>query len=141
MIKVKLEKNKLNEPIFKLGIKDEYITKYSFIKRALIEGKNLKGTYNYKIPLRYFEPILNNIDNEEILIDKKSILFFLEFSDDYDEKYYYKTEADARFMKKWREEGCPNIYKISLDPITRKISKNIAFKRISPTPEVNLSNN
>ncbi|MGG7177622.1 hypothetical protein ACQPU1_08525 [Clostridium paraputrificum] len=130
MIRIKLEKNKRNEPIFKIGINDKDLEEYKFLKRGLLEGKSLKGRYNYQVPIRFFEPIIRNLDPENIALDKNSLLYFLEFSDDYDENYYYKTEADARYMKKWRDEGCPNIYKIMLDKDKCTISKEIAFKRI-----------
>lgn len=131
MVKIKLEKNKKDEPIFKLNIKEEELEKYRFLKRALMESKGCKGRYNYIVPLRFFEPIFRNIPKEDIIIDRYSLLYYLEFSDDYDEKYYYKTSANATYMKKWREEGCPCIYKINIDIENRSISKEIAFQRIS----------
>ena len=131
MIKVKLEADKRNKPLFKIQIKEKDFEKYKFMKRALMESKSIKGRYNYLVPLRFFEPIINNIPSDEIDIDKKSILFYLEFSDDYDEKYYYKTKADASYMKKWREEGCPNIFKVNIDLEDKKISKEIAFQKLN----------
>ena len=112
MIKVKIEKNRLNEPIFKLGFKNLSEKEERFLKRALIEGKEISGIYKYEIPLKYFVPIMNNIDKENIKLDRYSKLSFLEFSDDFDEKYFYILEANAKYMKRWREEGCPNIFKI-----------------------------
>ncbi len=41
MIKVKIEKNRLNEPIFKLGFKKLNDKEERFLKRALIEGKEI----------------------------------------------------------------------------------------------------
>lgn len=131
MIKIKLESNKRNEPLFKIQIKEKDFEKHKFIKRALMEAKSIKGRYNYLVPLRFFEPIINNISLNDFEIDKKSILFYLEFSDDYDEKYYYKTKADALYMKKWREEGCPNIFKINIDLESKKITKEIAFQKLN----------
>lgn len=131
MVRIKLEKNKKEEPVFKLYIKDFDIEKYRFLKRALIESKKGKEKDCYIVPIRFFEPIFRNIPKEDIKVDKRSILFYLEFSDDYDEKYYYRTSATATYMKKWREEGCPNIYKINLNIEEASISKEIAFKRIS----------
>ena len=32
-------------------------------------------------------------------------------------------------MKKWREEGCPNIYKIEIDKEKCILKKEIAFKK------------
>ena len=130
MIKVKIEKNRLNEPIFKLGFKKLNDKEERFLKRALIEGKEISGTYNYEIPLKYFVPIMNNIDKENIKLDRYSKLSFLEFSDDFDEKYFYILEANAKYMKKWREEGCPNIFKIEINKDTLEIKKEIIFKKI-----------
>ena len=130
MIKIKLEKNKKDEPIFKLNIKDEEIDKYRFLKRALLEGKSIKGRYNYEIPIRFFEPIFRHLKSTEIKFDKKSIFQYFEFSDEYDEKYYYRTEVNAKYMKKWREEGCPNIYKIVIDRESYILTKEMAFKKI-----------
>lgn len=133
MIAIKLEKNKRNEPIFKLKVSDEDLKDKVFLKRALIEGTSIKGEYNYKVPIRFFQPIINKLDSKEYQIHNDSLDFFLEFSDDYDEKYYYRTEADARYMKRWREEGCPNIYKTIIDIKNKNISKEIAFKRLGNT--------
>ena len=130
MIKVKIEKNRLNEPIFKLGFKKLNDKEERFLKRALFEGKEISGTYKYEIPLKYFVPIMNNIDKENIKLDRYSKLSFLEFSDDFDEKYFYILEANAKYMKKWREEGCPNIFKIEINKDTLEIKKEIIFKKI-----------
>ena len=130
MIKVKIEKNRLNEPIFKLGFKKLNDKEERFLKRALIEGKEISGTYKYEIPLKYFVPIMNNIDKENIKLDRYSKLSFLEFSDDFDEKYFYILEANAKYMKKWREAGCPNIFKIEINKDTLEIKKEIIFKKI-----------
>ena len=130
MIKVKIEKNRLNEPIFKLGFKKLNDKEERFLKRALIEAKEISGTYKYEIPLKYFVPIMNNIDKENIKLDRYSKLSFLEFSDDFDEKYFYILEANAKYMKKWREEGCPNIFKIEINKDTLEIKKEIIFKKI-----------
>ena len=130
MIKVKIEKNRLNEPIFKLGFKKLNDKEERFLKRALIEGKEISGTYKYEIPLKYFVPIMNNIDKENIKLDRYSKLSFLEFSDDFDEKYFYILEANAKYMKKWREEGCPNIFKIEINKDTLEIKNEIIFKKI-----------
>lgn len=132
MLRIKLEMNKKGQPIFKLEINKEDEVKYSFLRRALMEGKQIKGTYNYQIPIRFFQPIFNNISVENIILDNDSLLSYLEFSDDFAENIYYTIEANPRYMKKWREEGCPNIYKIQIDKETLLLSKSVAFKRISP---------
>ena len=130
MIKVKLEKNKSGKIIFKLKIDDSYKGNVLF-KRALMESKILKGKskYEYEVPLRFFIPICNNIDKENLTLDKKSILYYLEFSDCYDENYYTQIDATAKYMKKWREEGCPDIYRITIDKDNYDIKKEVAFKK------------
>ena len=130
MIKIKLEKNKSGKIIFKLKIDDSYKVNVLF-KRALMESKIIKGksTYDYEVPLRFFIPICNNIDKENLKLDKKSILSYLEFSDCYDENYYTEIEASAKYMKKWREEGCPDIYKITIDQDSYNVKKEVAFRR------------
>lgn len=131
MIKVKIDKNKRGEPIFKLGYKtlDEKETK--FLRRAIMEGKEISGMFKHEIPLRFFIPIFNNLDKENIIIDRHSKLEYLEFSDFYDEKYFYSFEVTPKYMKKWREEGCPNIFKVQIDKDSMLIKKEIIFKKIS----------
>ena len=130
MIKVKLEKNKSGKIIFKLKIDDKYKENVLF-KRALMESKILKGKskYDYEVPLRFFIPICNNIDKKNLILDKKSILSYLEFSDCYDQNYYTEIDATAKYMKKWREESCPDIYRITIDQDNYDIKKEVAFKR------------
>jgi hypothetical protein len=96
-----------------------------------MESKSLKekARYDYEVPLRFFVPICNNVDKENLKLDKKTILSYLEFSDYYDQNYYTDTEATAKYMKKWREEGCPDIYKISIDEESHEITKEVIFKR------------
>jgi hypothetical protein len=130
MIKIKLEKNKSGKIIFKLKIDDKDKDNVLF-KRALMEAKSLKekARYDYEVPLRFFIPICNNVDKENLKLGKKSILSYLEFSDYYDQNYYTDTEATAKYMKKWRGEGCPDIYKISIDEESHEITKEVVFKR------------
>ena len=130
MIKIKLEKNRLGEPSFKLGINNIDQDKYIFLKRALMDSKSIKGLYNYLVPLRYFIPIFNNLPKDIIILDKQSILSYLEFSDNFDEKYYYTLVPSAKYMKLWRIENCPNIYRISIDIESLTFDKIIAFKKI-----------
>ena len=66
MVKIKLEKNQKDEPVFKLNIKEEEIDNYRFLKRALLEGKAIKGRYNYEVPIRFFEPIFKNLKCEGV---------------------------------------------------------------------------
>ena len=133
MIKIKIEKNRSNEPVFKIGTKNLMDKEERFLKRALIDGKEITGRYNYEIPLKYFVPIINNIGKDNIKLDKHSKVSYLEFSDSFDEKYYYTLEANAKYMKKWREEDCPNIFKIEINTDTLEISKEIVFKKINRT--------
>lgn len=130
MVKVKLEKNKSGKIIFKLKIDNSYKENILF-KRALMESKIIKGKsrYEYEVPLRFFIPICKNVDKENLVLDKKSILSYLEFSDYYDQNYYTDIEATAKYMKKWREEGCPDIYKITIDKDNYEIKKDVAFKK------------
>ena len=131
MIKVKIDKNKRGEPIFKLGYKELDDKELRFLKRAIMEGKEIKGMFKYERPLRFFIPIFNNIDKDNIKVDRYSKVEFLEFSDFYDEKYFYSFEVTPKYMKKWREEGCPNIFKIQIDKDSMEIKKEIIFKKIS----------
>ena len=131
MIRVKIDKNKKGEPIFKLSYKDLDDKELRFLKRAIIEGKEISGMFKYEIPLRFFVPILNNMDKESIKIDRHSKHEYLEFSDSYDEKYFYSFEVTPKYMKKWREEECPNIFKIQIDKDTMEIKKEIIFKKIN----------
>ena len=131
MIRVKIDKNKKGEPIFKLSYKDLDDKELRFLKREIIEGKEISGMFKYEIPLRFFVPILNNMDKESIKIDRHSKHEYLEFSDSYDEKYFYSFEVTPKYMKKWREEGCPNIFKIQIDKDSMEIKKEIIFKKIN----------
>lgn len=130
MIKIKIDKNRSNEPIFKLGFKELDEKENRFLKRALMDGKEIKGMYKYEIPLKYLLPIIKNLNKNNIKLDRYSKLAYLEFSDDFDENYYYILEANARFMRKWREEGCPNIFKVEIDRETLDVKKEIIFKKI-----------
>ena len=76
-------------------------------------------------------PIINNISKNSLNIDKNSKLEFLEFWDDFEEKYYASLTATPRFMKLWRAEKCPDIFKIKLDLETLSLSKEVAFKKIN----------
>ena len=129
MIKIKLEKNKSGKILFKLKIKECDIN--NLFKRAIMESKKLKegSRYDYEVPLRFFFPIYKNYDKDKINIDRYSLVSYLEFSDEFDERYYNEIEATPKYMRKWREEGCPNIYKITIEKETKEIRKDIAFKK------------
>ncbi|MBN1066649.1 hypothetical protein DVW02_01395 [Clostridium botulinum] len=128
MVVVKLEKNKKSQIIFKIKFTDGEENKL-FFKRAIIEGKKIKGDFDYQVPLRFFIPIVKNINKKNILLDKDSLLYYLEFSDMYDQNYYNETQATPNYMKKWREEGCPEIYKVTLDKDNCNIEKEIIFNK------------
>lgn len=136
MIRIKIDKNKAGEPVFKINIKEEQQKKYAFLKRALMEGKEIKGRYNYELCMKYFLPIFNNLDKSDVKIDAKSIDSFLEFSDYIDEKFYYSLIATPKFMRIWREENCPNIYKVCIDIDNLSVHKSIAFKQIKINSEL-----
>ena len=80
--------------------------------------------------MRFFQIVLKIIPKDDLKIDKRSIDFYFEFSDDYEEKYYYITEVNAVYMKKWREEGCPEIFKINIDKDKKNLTKEVTFKRV-----------
>ena len=94
-----------------------------------MESRKIKGDYNYLIPIRYLLPIVNNIENTDKEIDKSTMDFF-EFWDDFEEKEFTSTLATAKFMKLWRKENCPNIFKIHINKETLLVEKEIAFKKI-----------
>jgi hypothetical protein len=131
MIKFKLQKDKSKGIIFKINIKEEDKLKYPFLKRPIMEGKRIKGLYNYQIPLRFLIPIINNIKIKDLKLDNKSINEFLEFYDEFEEKHYYSINATPKFMKVWREENCPNIFKIKIDRESLEIKKEVAFKKLN----------
>ena len=128
MIKIKLQKDKSKELIFKLKITEKELEANNNIRRAIMDSKKIKGLYNYEVPLRYFIPIINTLRNN-FCIDKNSELEYLEFFDEYDEVHYYSIKATANFMRKWRKENCPTIFKVNIDRDTLKIRKEIAFKK------------
>jgi len=128
MIKIKLQKDKNKDIIFKMKITEEELILNKNIKRAIMDSKKIKGLYNYEIPLRYFIPITQTI-KKNFIIDKNSVLEYLEFFDEYDDFHYYSIKANAGFMKKWRKENCPNIFKISIDKDTLDIKKELVFKK------------
>ena len=80
MIKIKLEINKNRKIIFKVKI-DEKDKETYFLEELLWKGNLLKkgSRYNYEIPFRFFIPICSNINKNELIIDKKSILSYLSF--------------------------------------------------------------
>ena len=137
MIKIKLEFSKNKKIIFKVKI-DEKEKNSVLFRRAIIEGKPIKKNrlYNYEIPLRYFVPICSNLKKEELTLDKRSILSYLEFSDYYDSIYYTEVNATPSYMRKWREEGCPDIYKITIGKDTYEIKKEIVFRK----PSISIEN-
>lgn len=130
MIRIKIDKNKKGEPNFKLQFKKIDEREERFLKRALMEGREIKGSFKYEIPLRFFMPIIRNIKKENLKVDRYSKNTFYEFSDRYDEKYYYSFEINAKYMKKWRQEECPDIFKVEIDSETLELKKEVVFKKI-----------
>lgn len=128
MIKIKLQKDKNKDVIFKMKVTEEELILNKGIKRAIMDSKKINGLYNYEIPLRYFIPITKTI-KKNFTIDKNSVLEYLEFFDEYDDFHYYSIKANAEFMKKWRKENCPNIFKVSIDKDTLDIKKELVFKK------------
>lgn len=118
-------------PVFKISVKKEETEEFKFLKRALFESKSIKGRYNYEIPMKYFLPVINNLEKDRFTIDKKSILSYFEFSDEIDENYYYSTTATAKYMRLWREESCPDIFKVNIDIENKLTDKIVAFRKIS----------
>ena len=72
----------------------------------------------------------NENKKENLKIDRYSKNTFYEFSDRYDEKYYYSFEINAKYMKKWRQEECPDIFKVEIDSETLELKKEVIFKKI-----------
>lgn len=114
-----------------MNIKDLYIEETCFLKRLIIQCKRIEGEYNYEVPLRYFVPIINNIDKDILKFDEYSELEFLEFFDEYDDRHYASLVATPKFMKIWRREKCPNIFKVKVDLSTFTITKEVAFRKIN----------
>lgn len=131
MINIKLELNKRGEISFKAKVSDE-LKENIIIKRVLFESKIVKSNkkYPYVIPMRFFIPIVNNVHKSNIKFDKDSVNEFLEFSDFYEERSYYIGKANANYMKKWREEDCPKIFKIIIDKENLEVDKFVAFERL-----------
>lgn len=132
MIKIKLEQNKKSEPIFYIRLQGEDDKNNKLLKRALMESTKPKSKLLYKVPMRFFVPIFSNIDKANIELDLNGYNSFLEFADSYEEKIYYSIEATPAYMRKWRSEGCPNIYRISVKPETLELEKEVVFKKIQP---------
>lgn len=101
------------------------------LKRCLFEGNKIKDKrYTYKLPGKFLLTLVNNLEN--VNLHKGNIESFLEFSDEYDEKYFYAKTADSKYMKKWREVGCPKIYKITIDREKNLILKEVIFTIKNP---------
>ena len=116
MIYIFLENDKKGNIIFKAKI-DEELKENKIIKR-------------YNIPVKFLLPLLNNFPKEYLNISESSLNTFLEFSDEYDENFYYIHKANSKYMNKWIENGCPKIYKTIIDKESLSISKSVAFERI-----------
>ena len=128
MIKIKIEEKRNLNFIFKVAITNDDISNDRILKRLLMEGKKIRGEYTYEIPLRFLLPILNNYNKDNIEIDNESIVEFFQFSDIYDEKYYYTTKVNDKYMQLWISEQCPHIYKVSINRESKEVNYRIAFK-------------
>lgn len=131
MIRICLQNDKKGNIIFR-ALVDEDHRNNIIIKRSLFESRVIKTNKNfpYVIPMKFLLPIIRNFNKDKIEFCNSSLYEFLEFSDDYDEKFYYTYKASASYMKKWREEGCPKIYKVYINKEDLKVTKNIVFERI-----------
>lgn len=130
MLKFKIESDNFAALKFRASISDD-LKDNLIIKRVLFESKIIKSNkqYPYLIPIKYFLPIIKNLSSDFIEMGEESLTSFLEFSDEYEEQFYYAAKASARYMKFWREEGCPKIYKIIISNDFH-IQKEIAFEKI-----------
>ena len=131
MIKIRIDKNGRGEPIFKIKLNEETIKDNRLLYRGVLSGKRISGLYNFEIPMKYFLPIYNNLNKDEVILYTRSIYSYLEFSDEIEEKFYYSITATPKYMKLWREENCQNIYKITINKETKELEKRIAFKKIN----------
>ena len=129
MIYILLENDKRGNIIFKAKIDDD-IKENKMIKRILMESKFLKKDLMYNIPMKFLIPLLNNFPKVHLKMDSKSIDTFLEFSDEYDEKFYYIYKPNSRYMNKWIENDCPKIYKVRINKEDLSLSKSVAFERV-----------
>lgn len=133
MITIKIDKDRRGNMNLRLSVKKntEEIEE-PFLKRFLLEGRKSTSSKQYPIviPLKYLGVLINNLSKDKLKIDKRSITTFFEFSDQYDECYYYSTEATPSYLKKWREVECPKIYKVNIDIDDVAISKKVAFERM-----------
>ena len=131
MLKFKIESDKLGTLKFRADISED-LKENLIVKRLLFESKIVKSNkkYPYIIPIKYLLPVIQNVPSELLIMDEESIDNFLEFSDEYDEIFYYATKATSGYMKKWREESCPRIFKVVIEKGVMKVSKEIAFERL-----------
>ncbi len=131
MLEIKIESDNKGALKFRANV-DEKLKDNMIIKRAIFESRTIKSNkkYPYIIPMKFFVPLIRNISNEFIKLDSESVVSFLEFSDEYEEEIYYNEKATAVYMKKWRDEGCPEIFKIIVDRESLNISKEVVFRRL-----------
>ena len=131
MLEIKIESDNKGALKFRANV-DEKLKDNMIIKRAMFESRTIKSNkkYPYIIPMKFFVPLIRNISNEFIKLDSESVVSFLEFSDEYEEEIYYNEKATAVYMKKWRDEGCPEIFKIIVDRESLDVSKEVVFRRL-----------
>lgn len=129
MINIKLDEDKRGKVIFRANI-DECHKEDRILKRALFESRVVNNEFKYNIPMKYFWPILNNMDKKILSLSEDSKKEVLEFADEYEEVYYYSFKATPAYMRKWREEGCPQIFKMTINPEDLSIEKKVIFERL-----------
>lgn len=129
MIYIFLENDKRGNIVFKAKV-DDKLKDNKIIKRILMESKFLKKESVYNIPMKFLLPLLKNFPKEYLNINKDSLNTFLEFSDEYDENFYYIHKPNSKYMNKWIENGCPKIYKTTINKEDLSIFKSVAFERI-----------
>lgn len=129
MVNIKLDEDKRGKVIFRANI-DECHKEDRILKRALFESRVVNNEFKYNIPMKYFWPILNNMDKKILSLSEDSKKEVLEFADEYEEVYYYSFKATPAYMKKWREEGCPQIFKMTINPEDLSIEKKVIFERL-----------
>lgn len=130
MLKMKLECNARGNAKLKMNFGGE---ENLMLKRyRMMASKNMsqdKEEFPCVLPLRFFTPLVKNIQKERFEFHKDSIDSFLEFSDEYDDKYFHALKATASYMRKWREEGCPALYRVDIDKVSKEVSVSKILER------------
>ena len=69
MIKIRIDKNNLGEPIFKIKVNEDKIKENRLLYRGILGGKKISGLYNFQIPMKYFVPIYNNLNKDNLIFE------------------------------------------------------------------------